>query len=165
MDDKYRIRAATEGDLDRIGEIIRQGWEPIFALHEKSWGSELFRTIYPNWPDSIKASVARHLAENPDWIFVVESSETGQVISFIQFLLDREKGVGIVGLNAVAAEVQGQGIGTMMYTFVLDRFREEGLKYAQVRTGLSDAQASARRAYEKAGFNIARKEVIYYTYL
>ncbi len=165
MDDKYRFRGATEGDLDRIGEIIRQGWEPIFALQEENWGEELFRALYPNWADTIKASVGRHLAENPDWIFVVESSETGEVISFIQFLLDREKGVGIVGLNAVAAEVQGQGIGTMMYTFVLDRFREEGLKYAQVRTGLNEAQAGARRAYEKAGFNIARKEVIYYTYL
>ncbi len=53
----------------------------------------------------------------------------------------------------------------MMYNFVMDRFREAGLKYAQVRTGLNDAQTGARRAYEKAGFNIERKEVIYYAYL
>ena len=165
MDDKYRFRAATEGDLDRIGEIIRQVWDPIFALHEDNLGEDLFSVVCSNWPDRMKASVGRHLAQNPDWIFVVESSEIGEVIAFIQFLLGGETGVGIVGLNAVAPECQGQGIGTMMYTFVLNRFREEGLKYAQVRTGLNDAQAPARRAYEKAGFNIAKKEVTYYTYL
>ena len=164
MDEKYRFRGATEGDLDRIGEIIRQVWEPIFALHEDNMGEDLFSVVCSN-SDRIKASVGRHLAQNPDWIVVVESSATGEVIAFIQFLLGGEKGVGIVGLNAVAPEVQGQGIGTMMYSFVLNRFREEGLKYAQVRTGLNDGQAAARRAYEKAGFNIAKKEVTYYTYL
>jgi ribosomal protein S18 acetylase RimI-like enzyme len=165
MDDKHRIRGATEGDLDRIGEIIRQAWEPIFALHEENWGGELFGVLYANWAENIKANVGRHMAENPDWIFVVESCETGEVMAFIAYLLDRERSMGTVGLNAVAAEFQRQGIGTMMYDFVLSRFREAGLKYAQVRTGLNDAQAAARRAYEKAGFNIARKEVTYYTYL
>ena len=165
MDDRYRVRAAAKDDLDRIGEIIRQAWEPIFGLHEKDWGKELFGVLYANWPENIKASVGRHLADHPDWAFVVASRETGEVVAFITFLLDTKKGIGIVGLNAVAAGLQGQGIGTKMYTFVMDRFRQAGLKYAQVRTGLNDAQAGARRAYEKAGFNIERKEVTYYTYL
>ena len=165
MDDRYRIRGAAEADLDRIGEIIRQAWTPIFGLHEESWGEELFDALYANWPENIRASVGRHLAEHPEWAFVVESRETNEVVSFITYLLDAKKGIGIVGLNAVAAGLQSQGIGTMMYNFVMDRFREAGLKYAQVRTGLNDAQAGARRAYEKAGFNVERKEVIYYAYL
>ncbi len=165
MDDRYRIRGATEDDLDRIGEIIRQAWEPIFGLHEEKWGEELFDVLYANWPENIKASVGRHLTEHPDWAFVVASRETGEVVAFITYLLDTKKGIGIVGLNAVAAGLQGQGIGTKMYDFVMNRFREAGLKYAQVRTGLNDAQTGARRAYEKAGFNIERKEVTYYAYL
>ena len=48
MDDDYRLRGAVEGDLDRIGEIIREAWEPIFALHEQSWGEELFEFLYAN---------------------------------------------------------------------------------------------------------------------
>lgn len=52
-----------------------------------------------------------------------------------------------------------------MVRFVLNRFRSEGLKYAEVRTGLNDAQAPARRTYESAGFNIAKPEVKFYTYL
>lgn len=165
MDDRHWIRAATEGDLDRIGEIIRQAWEPIFGLHEENWGEELFGVLYANWPVKIKASVGRHLAEHPDWAFVVEARDSGKVAAFITYLLEPKRGIGIVGLNAVAAGLQGQGIGTKMYNFVMDRFREAGLKYAQVRTGLNDAQTGARRAYEKAGFNIERKEVIYYAYL
>ena len=165
MDDRYRIRGANEDDLDRIGEIIRQAWEPIFGLHEAEWGEELFEVLYANWPENIKANVGRHLAEHPESAFVVESRETGEVVAFITYLLDTKKAIGIVGLNAVAAGLQGQGIGTTMYNFVMDRFRQAGLKYAQVRTGLNDAQTGARRAYEKAGFNIERKEVIYYAYL
>ena len=165
MEDKYRFRHATEGDLDRIGEIIRQGWEPIFAAHEENMGEELFRAVYPNWAETVKASVGRQLAQRPDWVYVVESRETGEVIAFIVYLLDRERGLGTVGLNAVAAELQGQGIGTMMYTWVLDLFRREGLKYAREKTGMNDAQVAARRAYEKAGFDISRTEVWYYTYL
>ncbi len=165
MDDRYRIRAATADDLDRIGEIIRQAWAPIFGLHEENWGEELFAVLYANWPENIRASVGRHLAEHPDWAFVVEARDSGEVVAFITYLLEPKRGIGIVGLNAVAAGLQGQGIGTRMYDFVMDRFREAGLKYAQVRTGLNDAQAGARRAYEKAGFNIERREVIYYAYL
>lgn len=95
----------------------------------------------------------------------MEARDSGKVVAFITYLLEPKKGIGIVGLNAVAARLQGQGIGTKMYNFVMDRFREAGLKYAQVRTGLNDAQTGARRAYEKGGFNIERKEVIYYAYL
>ena len=165
MDEGYRLRAAVEADLDRIGEIIRQAWEPIFAVHRREWGEELFEFLYANGAERIKANVGRHLAEHPDWIFVVEKGEGGEMAAFIQYLLDEERGLGTVGLNAVAPEHQGRGIGTMMYDFVLDRFREAGLKYARVRTGLNEAQAGARRAYEKAGFDMERKEVTYYARL
>ena len=165
MDEDYRLRGAVAGDLDRIGEIIREAWEPIFALHEQSWGEELFEFLYANGAERIQANVGRHLAQHPEWIFVVEKGEGGEVVAFIQYLLDEERGLGTVGLNAVASAYQGRGIGTMMYDFVLHRFREAGLRYARVRTGLNEAQAGARRAYEKAGFDMERKEVIYYARL
>ena len=162
------MRGAVEADLDRIGEIIRQAWEPVFAVHERDWGEELFEFLCANGANGaerIKANVGRHLAEHPEWIFVVEKGEGGEVVAFIQDLIDEERGLGTLGLNAVASAYQGRGIGTMMYDFVLDRFREAGLKYARVRTGLNEAQAGARRAYEKAGFDMERKEIIYYARL
>jgi hypothetical protein len=40
-----------------------------------------------------------------------------------------------------------------MYRHVLDHFREQGLRFAHVDTGLDDAHIPARRAYEAAGFD------------
>jgi len=48
---------------------------------------------------------------------------------------------------------------------VLNLFRQEGLKYAMVGTGMDEGHAPARRAYEKAGFDIPRTDVTYYKYL
>jgi ribosomal protein S18 acetylase RimI-like enzyme len=55
-----------------------------------------------------------------------------------------------------------KGIGQQMYGAVFDYFRAHGMTYAQVQTGLDDAHARARRAYERAGFDIAHQDVTYY---
>ena len=73
--------------------------------------------------------------------------------------------MGVIGNNAVAPEGQGRGIGTAMYQFVLDLFREKGLRFACVGTGLDEGHAAARRAYEKAGFDRRRESIMYYKYL
>ena len=39
------------------------------------------------------------------------------------------------------------------YRCVLDHFREQGLRFAHVDTGLDDAHIPARRAYEATGFD------------
>ncbi|MBM3135725.1 MAG: hypothetical protein FJZ89_10695 [Chloroflexi bacterium] len=40
-----------------------------------------------------------------------------------------------------------------MYQHVLQHFRDEGLRYAHVDTGLDPAHIPARRAYEGVGFD------------
>jgi len=45
---------------------------------------------------------------------------------------------------------------------VFERFRQEGMRYAKVTTGLDEAHARARRAYERAGFNVRQEDVTYY---
>jgi hypothetical protein len=49
-----------------------------------------------------------------------------------------------------------------MYAFALDRFRSEGMRWANVDTGLDDGHAPARRAYERAGFDISISSIRYY---
>jgi len=49
-----------------------------------------------------------------------------------------------------------------MYAAALERMRAQGMRYARVRTGLDEAHAPARRAYTKAGFDIAIPSVEYY---
>ena len=45
---------------------------------------------------------------------------------------------------------------------MFDKIKNEGMIYATVSTGLDDAHAPARRAYEKAGFDKALENVRYY---
>ena len=49
-----------------------------------------------------------------------------------------------------------------MYAAVLDHFRSQGMLYAKVVTGMDYAHEPARRAYERAGFNIRHEDVTYY---
>ncbi|MCI0882720.1 MAG: GNAT family N-acetyltransferase, partial [Chloroflexi bacterium] len=57
---------------------------------------------------------------------------------------------------------QNRGIGTHMYTFVLDWLKGQGMKVISVSTGGDPSHAPARRAYEKAGFTCAIPSVRYY---
>ena len=161
----YHIRRADESELDRVGEIARQAWQRIHESYQKIIGKEMHCDICANWEADKETQVRRHWENHPDWFRVVESIETRQVVGFITFRVDSAKSMGIIGNNAVAPEAQGNGIGTIMYNYVLEVFRERGLKYASVTTGLDEGHASARRAYEKAGFDITRSDVTYYKYL
>ena len=49
-----------------------------------------------------------------------------------------------------------------MYRHVLHRFRELGLRFAHVDTGLDDAHIPARRAYEAVGFDRTVPDVDYW---
>ena len=144
MKNKYHIRHATEAELDRVGEIARQAWQRIHDSYRKSIGEEMHLYLYTNWEAEKEAQVRRHWENHPDWFRVVESVETELIVGFITFRIDDAKSMGTIGNNAVALEAQGDGIGTMMYNYVLDLFREHGLKYASVTTGLDEGHAPAR---------------------
>ena len=45
---------------------------------------------------------------------------------------------------------------------MLDYFREQGMVVAKVFTGLDEAHAPARRAYQRAGFDHSLEHVTYY---
>ena len=149
MENAYRICHADGSELERVGEIARQAWQRIHESYRKIIGAEMHREICANWEVDKENQVRHHWHNHPDWFRVVESTETGRVVGFITFRIDCAKSMGTIGNNAVAPEAQGQGIGTMMYNYVLAFFRENGLKYAAVQTGLDEGHAPARRAYEK----------------
>lgn len=109
MDESYPIRQARDDDMDEVAEIIRRAWQPILAFHEQNMGSELFATLHSEWGKRIGDKVRRDREQYPDWFFVAEAREHGEVIAFIKFQMDRARGIGTVGLNAVAPEFQGRG--------------------------------------------------------
>ena len=97
---------------------------------------------------------------HPEQVWVLERS--GDVFGYVTFWIFPEQSYGHIDNNAVRADVAGQGWATFMYRHVLDRFRELGLRFAHVDTGLDDAHIAARRAYEAVGFDRAVPIVEYW---
>ena len=163
----YAVRPARIDDLEAACAIAKAAWEPIHESFIEILGREMHDTLSPDWRAAKAEQIVSHFERHPDWMFVVDDAREGKgsVVAFITFGIDEGRSLGTIGNNAVLAEVQGRGIGTAMYRRVLDHFRSLGLRYANVQTGLDRGHAAARKAYERAGFDIAREAVTYYVEL
>ncbi|MDQ1327844.1 MAG: hypothetical protein QG641_1127, partial [Candidatus Poribacteria bacterium] len=104
--------------------------------------------------------IKSHCEEHPEWVFICEKE--GRIVGFITFSLNFDKKIGTIGNNAKDPDSSLKGIGQQMYKAVLDYFRDHDMIYASVHTGLDYAHAPARKAYERAGFNIHHEDVDYY---
>jgi len=154
------FRPVREEDIADIRRIAQAAWAPVYAHFRAAMGEDLWRREHPGDPLERKAdSVERHFRERPGEAFVVELE--GAVVGFCTYAIG-DNGVGVITNNAIDPQVQGRGIGTAQYREVLRRFREAGMVYAKVGTGLDPAHAAARRAYEKVGFEQVRPHVDYY---
>lgn len=135
-------------------------WHGIYQMYRERYGDELFSIMVPE-VDRVKGEqIKNHCSAHPDWVYVCE--EDGRIAGFVTFLLDKEKDIGHISNNAVDPNCGIKGVGQQMYQAVFERFKNEGMRYAQVRTGLDYAHARARRAYERAGFDIKIEDVTYF---
>jgi len=154
------VRPYKPTDLPTIMDIGNRAWRPIFDMYDRIRGPELARLITPNRSTVKGEQVRAHAERSPETLLVCE--EAGRVVGFITFHLDRDKGIGTIGNNAVDPECGLKGMGQQMYQAVFERFRQEGMRFAKVTTGLDEAHARARRAYERAGFNLRQEDITYY---
>jgi ribosomal protein S18 acetylase RimI-like enzyme len=106
-------------------------------------------------------AVRAHCEKHPEWVYVCEE-EDGRITGFVTFRLDYQRRIGEIGNNAVDPDCGLKGRGQQMYRAVLDTFEREGMLYAKVSTGMDWAHARARRAYERAGFDIHHEDITYY---
>lgn len=154
------IRPFRPADLPVIMDIGNRAWKPIYDMYQRLRGDDLFTLLTPD-RDTAKGSQVKHHAEHtPERILICE--EAGRIVGFLTFHLDREKGIATIGNNAVDPACELKGIGQQMYQAAFARFRQEGMRFAKVTTGLDEAHAPARRAYERAGFNVRQEDVTYY---
>ena len=109
-----------------------------------------------NWQAEKTEEVARKLRSGNGYVALLND----KVVGFISYAVVGD--MGVIGGNAVDISCRGYGIAGKMYNFVLDKMRSQGLKAAQVHTGLDNAHAPARKAYEKAGFQLNIPHVTYY---
>jgi RimJ/RimL family protein N-acetyltransferase len=158
----FVIRGAQKEDMDDAGRIAKAAWARIHKSFAEIMGSDMHSVVCANWEENKAAKIHRHFEQHPDWFYVVADEADGKVVGFVTMQINKEKSLGTIGNNAIDPSMQGRGVGSAMHSFVLDLFKEMGLRFASVTTGLDEGHAPARRAYEKAGFNIRQENVTYY---
>ena len=149
------LRRASDVDLPRVDEIAIICYTPIFESYVEMLGEECYEVVRHNpeltWEERKTGQVHRLYDDHPEWVWVLE--EDGEVFGFVTFHLFPEQSYGHIDNNGVHPDRAGQGWGKFMFQHVLDYFREQGLRYAHVDTGLDAAHIPARRAYEAVGFD------------
>jgi len=149
------LRHAGEDDLAAVDALTVESYRPIFDSYLQLLGEDCYEAVRLEpeltWEERKIGQNRRLYDQHPDWLWVLD--EDSDVFGFVSFWLVPEKSYGHLDNNGVRADRVGQGWATFMYRHVLDRFREEGLRFAHVDTGLDDAHIRARRAYEAIGFD------------
>lgn len=161
MIDNCTIRAFEPGDLERLQEIREAAFAPVFRSFRELLGEEIASVALAK-EEIEQAKLLDEICKGEPGreVYVVECD--GGIVAFCGLYLNTETKVGEIDLNAVHPDHQGQGIGSHMYAFVLDRLKEAGMVVATVGTGGDASHAPARRAYEKAGFGPSIPNVYLY---
>ncbi len=147
------IREAGPSDAARLQEVREAAFAPVFASFREILGEEIYQVAQAGDDAAQGDYLDSLLAPDSEWaLYVVERD--GVVVGFVSYKLDQSTSVGEIGLNAVHPDWAGAGIGTAMYEFAVAQMRAAGMRVATVSTGGDPSHAPARRAYEKAGFNV-----------
>ncbi len=154
------IRAFSDRDLLRVQEIAVAAWTPIFDEMRAQLGDELFKLSRPNPAANKCEQLQLHAKQHPEW-FIIAEDAAGFIVGFATYHLVDSSKTGVIGNNAVDASCGLKGVGQAMYAELFRRFRESGMILAQVLTGLDDAHAPARRAYQRAGFEHGTESITY----
>lgn len=152
------LRPARPEDESAVVAIAVAEWEAIYGGYREQLGDEVFFTFFPNHREAKEAAIRHNLKSGTMYVTECE----GRVAGFIHFVYDEGARIGTISNNAVSGEFRGRGIGPRQYAFVFDLLRERGAVGVRVTTGLDEAHAPARRAYEKAGFKVSTQAITYY---
>lgn len=153
MNKNIQFREATMDDLPGLEEIRSQAFQPIFNSFREILGEEIYKRAQEP-EDRQQAEMLRELLEPDSQWSVFVLLEVGELVGFISIKMDEEAKVGEIGLNAVHPDYAGNGQGTLMYEFAIEQMKQQGMKVATVATGGDPSHSPARRAYEKAGFDV-----------
>lgn len=145
------IRPYLDSDWDAVVEICILAFTPIHESFEQLLGTELFALVYPDWKTSNK-DYLRSLTDSGAKDRFLVAEHNGSVVGFLHYEVDSTRQRGTIGINAIHPAHQSKGIGSLMYSHVLQMMRAQEMKYVRVDTGGDPSHAPARRSYEKARF-------------
>ena len=149
------IRDMEESDIERIIEITNEGWGEmtVYKLLEDRYGVIGTR----DWRTRKVNDVRSFCQTNPSHVIV--AVDNGTLLGYAAFSMNKEDSTGYVLNNAVDPSFRGKGIGTAMNRWIVDHFRNEGLRIACVSTLEHDV--AAQRVYEKQGFKEVARSIHY----
>ena len=146
-----RIRPFEDRDAEAVVDFSLRAWAPVFRSLERVLGSEIFRRQHPDWREDQRRAVEEVCAAGKGRVWVAEVDS--HAVGFVAVALDHpERSMGEISMLAVDPDLQGDGIGTALTGFALDRLRDAGMRVAMVDTGGDPGHAAARRTYEKVGY-------------
>jgi ribosomal protein S18 acetylase RimI-like enzyme len=149
------LREAQPEDLPAIDALTVEGYAAIQESYVSMIGEETYDAVRHRpeltWEERKCAQNRELFAAHPEQVWVLERD--GDVFGYVTFWLRAEQSYGHLDNNAVRPDQAGRGWATFMYRHVLEHFRQLGLRFAHVDTGLDDAHVPARRAYESVGFD------------
>ena len=154
--DNLTIRRAAKADAEAVMNIACQCWEIIYDGYRQILGNELYERIYDRPLEVKMKDILQEVLETRTFVAELD----GVVCGFASYRIDGE--TGIIGHNAVMPAYKGRGIAGKLYARVFEEFRAHGCTLATVLTGLDDGHASARKAYQKLGFEVGLPSIRYY---
>jgi ribosomal protein S18 acetylase RimI-like enzyme len=158
---ELNVRPYRPEDQETLVAIALAAWEPINAYFRQAQGDELYDALHPDWRAE-KARQIRSACAGDYGLWVCVAERDGRIVGFCTYGVRQANFLGEIGNNAVWPACRGQGIAGRLYAYALDDLRALGARYVVVDTGGDPAHAPARRAYEKAGFNVALPVMHYY---
>ncbi|MBO5792048.1 MAG: GNAT family N-acetyltransferase [Lentisphaeria bacterium] len=153
------MRPYCEDDLLKVMEIANIAWRPIRKMSRAALGDSIADILNPDGDDVSKGFQVKGQIESGAYGIAVCEHE-GELVGFITYAIN---GIwGEICNNGALTSTGLKGIGQTMYKYVMEEFRKAGVKVVKVTTGLDDAHAPARRAYERAGFSRHLDSTTYY---
>ena len=154
------IRMYCSSDLPTIIDIGNRAWRPIYTMFSRVYGDELSRIVNPDPATAKGEQIRSHCKNYPDRLLICERN--GRIVGFLSLHIDEQKKIGEIGNNAVDPSAGERGVGQEMYQGAFEWFISHGCGYVKVITGLDDAHGPARKAYERAGFDIHHENIVYF---
>ncbi len=152
----WTVVPLADEHLPQIEAIVRRIWTMgIDKAREERFGPIGGRP----WDDWLWDGFKEVLRKPGKLVFVTIAED--RVIGFFSGWTDPQSGIAEVGGNGVDPEWTGQGVGRFQIEHLLDLFRAQGMRFAEVSTGLNGGHLPARALYEALGFTALTRSVRY----
>lgn len=150
MEKFMKIREYIEADKDLLKKITLRAWEPVFEGLEKSMSPDIYEVFVPDWQAEQMRSL--NTVCNDEGIDMIVAELEGRIVGYSAVSYHPEDFLGQVYMIGVDPAVQQQGVGTALMEESLKMIKQRGFSLAMVETGGDPGHASARKTYEKMGF-------------